>query len=272
VRQTVLAIQTDPVDELCRLGEWLGEAGLSWDTARPDAGGRLPTTLDRYAALIVLGAEAPPAPPGARPPPWLAGCAEVLREAVRRRIPTLAIGTGAHLLTTAHGGAVGPGGAGPAGPAGPASSLLGSGGPGPELGPRLVARRDVAERDPLFARVPFAPDVVQWHHAEITRLPDGAVLLAASTRYPHQAYRLGDRAWALQFHIEPDAAAVAAWAARDAAVLAGLGADPAGVTAATEAVLEDLTDVWQPFAARFAGLVRGEPAGPHRAPLPLLGG
>jgi len=253
VRQTALVIQTDPADELCRLGEWLGEAGLSWDTARPDAGGRLPTTLDRYAALIVLGAEAP-GPAGTRSHSWLAGCAEVLREAVRRRTPTLAIGTGAHLLTTAHGGAVGPGGT------------------GPELGPRLVARRDVAERDPLFARVPFAPDVIQWHHTGITRLPDGAVLLAASTRYPHQAYRLGDRAWALQFHIEPDAAAVAAWAARDAAVLAGLGADPADLAVATEAVLEDLADVWQPFAARFAGLVRGEPAGPHRAPLPLLGG
>jgi GMP synthase-like glutamine amidotransferase len=175
---------------------------------------------------------------------------------VRRRTPTLAIGTGAHLLTTAHGGAVGPPG----------------GGAGPEVGPRLVARRDVAERDPLFARVPFAPDVIQWHHTGITRLPDGAVLLAASTSYPYQAYRLGDRAWALQFHIEPDAAAVAAWAARDAAVLADLGVDPAGVVAATAAVVEDLIDVWQPFAARFAGLVRGEPAGPHRAPLPLLGG
>ncbi len=31
------------------------------------------------------------------------------------------------------------------------------------------------------------------------------MLLAASSRYPNQAFRLGDRAWGLQFHIECDA-------------------------------------------------------------------
>ena len=58
------------------------------------------------------------------------------------------------------------------------------------------------------------PDVIQWHHDEITELPAGAVLLAASTRYPHQAFRLGDRAWGLQFHIECDPAMIADWAKR----------------------------------------------------------
>ena len=72
-------------------------------------------------------------------------------------------------------------------------------------GPALVGRRDAADGDPLFKWVPLLPDVLQWHRDEITELPLGAVLLAASTRYPHQAFRLGDRAWGLQFHIECDA-------------------------------------------------------------------
>ena len=83
--------------------------------------------------------------------------------------------------------------------------------------------------------MPLPPDVLQWHFDEITELPFGAVLLAASTRYPHQAFRLGDRAWGLQFHIECDTAMVADWAA-DARVLADLGRDPRGLIAAADAV------------------------------------
>ena len=49
------------------------------------------------------------------------------------------------------------------------------------------------------------------HRDEITELPARAVLLAASPRYPHQAFRVGPVAWGLQFHIEPDAAMVAGW-------------------------------------------------------------
>ena len=72
--------------------------------------------------------------------------------------------------------------------------------------------------------MPLLPDVIQWHHDEITELPLGAVLLAASTDHPHQAFRLGDRAWGLQFHIECDTAMIAGWAESDAAELDELGA------------------------------------------------
>ena len=52
------------------------------------------------------------------------------------------------------------------------------------------------------------------------------MLLAASTRYPHQAFRLGDRAWGLQFHIECDTAMIADWADGLRRLLAELGYDP----------------------------------------------
>src|SRR4029450_4924146 len=96
---------------------------------------------------------------------------------------------------------------------------------GPEVGPTVVGKRDAADGDPLFRYVPMIPDVLQWHVDEITELPHGATLLAASTRYPHQAFRLGDRAWGLQFHIECDTDMIADWA-RGSATLAELGLDP----------------------------------------------
>jgi hypothetical protein len=132
--------------------------------------------------------------------------------------------------------------------------------------------------------VPFAPDVLQWHHDEIVELPAGAVLLAASTRYPHQAFRMGERAWGVQFHIECDAAMMAHWAAANTGVLADLGYDPDELVAATEAVLGEIEDTWQPFAWRFAALALGRlETGPDGRPvrpelvdgarrqLPLLG-
>lgn len=249
----LLVIENDPTDDIRRLGEWLTAAGLRLHVLRPHAGEPLPADLAGYAALVVLGGSGP-AYPAAERPPWLAGCEALLRKAVRHRVPTLAICLGAQLLATAHGGQVAPGSA------------------GPELGPALVARRDAAESDPLFAQVPFTPDVLQWHHDEITELPYGAVLLAASTRYPHQAFRLGPAAWGLQFHIEPDAELVGRWAADNAELLRELGRDPAELAGAAAAVMDDLAEVWQPFAARFAALVRGELDVATRPGLPIVDG
>ena len=51
---------------------------------------------------------------------------------------------------------------------------------------------------------------VHWHRDTFT-LPDGAVHLAATRRFPHQAFRIGTRAYGLQFHVEVDAALADAW-------------------------------------------------------------
>jgi GMP synthase-like glutamine amidotransferase len=259
---TALVIENDPSDDLRRLGEWLTDAGLVLTVLRPHAGDELPETLDGHAALVVLGGDQSAYPdadgkPGA---PWFPALEGLLRKAVRHRLPTLGVCLGAQLLATAHAGIVERGTA------------------GPEIGPGLVGKRDAADNDPLFKRVPLMPDVLHWHADEIVELPYGAVLLAASSRYPNQAFRLGDRAWGLQFHIECDIDMVAGWARSDAAALATAGYDDADlIVAATAGVLADVEEVWQPFAARFAALALGTlpdadiPAAGGPRTLPLLG-
>ncbi len=249
-----LVIENDPTDDVRRLGDWLTGAGLALDVIRPHAGDQLPTDLDGYAALVVMGGEqhAYPDPDGTPGAPWFPHLQRLLRKAVNGRVATLAVCLGGQLLAVAHGGTV-------------VRSAA-----GPEFGPRLVGRRDVADNDPVFARVPFAPDVVQWHHDEITELPIGAVLLAASPGYPYQAFRLGDRAWGTQFHIECDTAMVAEWVSHNVDTLLDEGYDPQRVIDATDAVMDDLTEVWKPFAERFAAVAKGELAVPGRN-LPLLG-
>ena len=251
---TALVIENDPADDIRRLGEWLTEAGLDLHVLRAHAGAAVPEDLDGFAALVVLGGgqHAYPSVDGTPGAPWFPALERLLRKAVRNRVPTLAICLGAQLLATAHAGLVEPSPA------------------GPEVGPGLVGKRDAAEADPLFRWVPLVPDVLHWHEDEITELPRGAVLLAAATRCPNQAFRQGDRAWGLQFHLECDTAMIAGWAG-DSALLARLGYDPDAVVAACDAVLVDVEEAWQPFAARFAALALGElDEGPHRS-LPLLG-
>lgn len=252
---TALVIENDPTDDPRRLGEWLTEAGLELQVLRPYQGDALPDDLAGFAALVVLGGALPPypLPDGSPGGPWFPALEALLRKAVRNKVPTLAICLGAQLLATAHAGTAERSAA------------------GPEVGPQLVGKRDAADQDPLFKYVPLAPDVFQWHRDEVTELPAGAVLLAASTRYPHQAFRLGDRAWGLQFHIECDLDMIRDWAT-DSETLAELGYDPERFVAACAPVLVDIEEVWQPFAARFAALALGQldPGTPPRT-LPLLG-
>jgi GMP synthase-like glutamine amidotransferase len=257
---TALVVENDPSDPPARLGEWLAEAELPLTVVRPHAGDELPDDLGDHLALVVLGGDqdafaAADGTPGA---PWFPRLEGLLRKAVRGRVPTLGVCLGAQLLAVAHGG------------------LVERSTSGPEIGPGLVGRRDAADADPLFKYVPLLPDVIQWHRDEITELPLNAVLLAASTRYPYQAFRLGDRAWGVQFHLECDLEMIERWTVSDADVLAELGYDPEAVVAATAAALADVEEVWQPFAARFAALALGtlpdaDIPNPGGRTLPLLG-
>lgn len=77
--------------------------------------------------------------------------------------------------------------------------------------------------------------VLHWH-GDTYDLPPGAVHLASTDVCPHQAFRLGTRAFGLQFHVEANAAIAKRWAVEDADfVCAARGADgPATVIAESE--------------------------------------
>src|SRR5207244_2943484 len=170
----LLVIQPAELDPPARVGDWLTGAGAELDVVRPAETAR-PAGLDGYQGLVCLGG-----PMGAEDDtdyPWLASVRRLLAGSVAARLPVLAICLGAELLAVATGGRVGPGAA------------------GPEVGPRLVAKRDLAWRDPLFADLPFMPDVLQFHTDAITALPRGAELLASAEPYPNQAFRVGPSAY-----------------------------------------------------------------------------
>ncbi len=219
------------------LAEWLPAAGLEIDVVAPWRGEQLPADLTGHDALVVMGG--PQQAYDDDSAPWLRATKELLRSAVATELPTLAICLGAQLLAEASGGRVE------------------KGAEGVEAGARLVAKRDVAWEDELFCDVPFTPTVVQWHEDAIVELPPGAVLLASSSRYPHQAFRLGPRAWGLQFHIETPPEMVRRWGEEYAASVVEAGLDPHLLAERAVEQLPEVAACWQPMVSRFAKLASG---------------
>ena len=234
----VVPSETDPP---ARLGGWLTDAGLTLDERHLRRGDRLPDSLVGHDGLLVLGGPQSATDDDATSPE-LVGVRALLREAVAADLPTLAVCLGAQLLAAAGGGEVR------------------VGAEGPEVGATLVAKRDAAYADPVFGPLPLAPDVIQWHHDEIAALPPGATLLASNPHYAHQAFRVGEAVYGIQFHIETTPELVRSWAAGDPAGVAAAPVDVETLCARSDAVHDDLAETWAPFAARFAELVRARAA------------
>ncbi|MDP9102059.1 MAG: type 1 glutamine amidotransferase [Actinomycetota bacterium] len=226
------------------LATWLPSAGLELEVIEPWRGEELPRTLS-HAALVVMGGPQQAYDDGSAT--WLAQTKELIRSAVGAGRPVLGICLGAQLLAEATGGRVEPGGH------------------GPELGARLVAKRDAAEQDPVFGTVPFTPPVIQWHWDTVVELPPGALLLASSTRYAHQAFRVGTNAYGLQFHVETPPEMVRGWVQADEAGVRAAGLEPDGVLSGALAVLPEIEEVWRPAVSRWAALALCTPTG-HSEP------
>lgn len=79
-----------------------------------------------------------------------------------------------------------------------------------------------ATSEPVLAGLDSAEPVLMWHGDTFT-LPPGAVLLGSTLACPNQLFRIGQRAWGLQFHVEITAEAIPQWVATDAAYVLGAG-------------------------------------------------
>ena len=124
--------------------------------------------------------------------PWLAGEKAAIASHVRAGRPFWGSCLGAQLLASALGARV-------------------YAGPAPEVGVLAVELTAAGLDDPVLRALPAAIDTLQWH-GDTFDLPEGAVLLASSPAYPHQAFRVGRAAYGVQFHVEVTEAMGEEWA------------------------------------------------------------
>lgn len=79
---------------------------------------------------------------------------------------------------------------------------------GIEIGTRTIQLTAAAQQDLLFANIPCEFPAQLVHSQSVRKLPDTAILLASGEHEPHQAYRVGQCAWGVQFHPEFSAQAM----------------------------------------------------------------
>ncbi len=188
-RRKVLVLQHLEVEHPGVFRDFLARDGFDYVPVELDLGARIPP-LEDYAALWVMGGPMDVWQEDGHP--WLIEEKAAIRRAVRELdMPYLGFCLGHQLLAVALGGEVG------------LAQV-------PEVGIMPIDCAAGAD-SPFLAAVPAAFDVMQWHSAEVTRVPDGARVLASSPACGVQAMSVGRRAFSMQFHVEITAETVPQW-------------------------------------------------------------
>lgn len=178
-------------DSIAERGDTLEEWSLAW-------GSPPPRPLDDYDAVLVFG--------GAMHDdqeehhPWLRDENFLLQRLLGLQMPILGVCLGAQLLARAAHAEVGPCAR-------------------PEIGWHPVELTEEARDDSLLAGFPDRFIAFQWHYFT-HGIPAGATELATSSTCT-QAFRLGERAWGIQFHAEVSEEQIRSWVDEEAGDLPG---------------------------------------------------
>ncbi len=211
----------------------MAREGHTMHAVELDEGEAIPP-LDGFDILLVMGG--PMDVWETDKHPWLLDEMAAIRAWVEAGRPYLGLCLGHQLLAQACGGHAGP--------------MAGA----PEVGIFQVPVTD----DPLFNGVPALCTCFQWHGAEVKRLPENAVLLSGTPACPIQAFRLGNAAYGLQFHMELTRTTAQEWgeipeyaAALERvhgpgslpAIQASIAANYAALNAAAETIFENFLQI-----------------------------
>jgi len=79
-----------------------------------------------------------------------------------------------------------------------------------EIGWYDVSLTKIGSNDPVFSTLPKTFPVFQWHE-DTFEIPEKAKLLAISDSVLHQAFRYGENAYGLQFHLEVTREMIIEW-------------------------------------------------------------
>jgi GMP synthase (glutamine-hydrolysing) len=154
--------------------------------------GGAPQPATSHGAIMVFGGSMHPDQDARHA--WLEREAAFLRDALAGGVPVVGVCLGAQMLARAGGAWVGPA-------------------PEPEIGWFEIELTPAGSSDPVLGVLPPRTDSFQWHSYTFG-LPEGATELARSA-VCSQAFRVGERAWGLQFHAEVTLEMVRAWTTED---------------------------------------------------------
>ncbi len=144
------------------------------------AGQEVPSDLDDVHGVVSLGG---PQTVHLMDGPWMQAEMNLLRDAHGAGVPVLGLCLGAQLVAAALGGET-------------AAMTK------PEVGWKKVTLSAAGREDPLFAGQPWCVEQFCWHHDHVLKVPPGAMVLASSEACKVQAFSVGLRTYAMQYHAE----------------------------------------------------------------------
>jgi GMP synthase-like glutamine amidotransferase len=167
----------------------LDRRGVEREVVEIDTGDKLPDWND-FDGIIAMGG--PMSVNDEADHPWLVDEKRWVAEAVRAGKPFFGACLGAQLLASALGASVYP--------------LAQA-----EVGLLPVIRTQEGVADAVIGGLAEPLVTLQWH-GDTFDLPEGGVLLASSPAAPNQAFRYGDAAYGIQFHLEVTPEMAEQWA------------------------------------------------------------
>ncbi len=175
-----------------RVGRLLRERGFHLDIRRPPLGCALPETMEHHAGAVIFGG-----PMSANDPdPWIRRQTDWIGTVLAAEKPFLGLCLGAQMLSNLLGGRV------CAHPAGHA-----------EIGYYAISPTEDGHAFSSEIGAHWPSHVYHWHR-EGFDVPPGATTLAKGEMFENQAFRVGAKAFGLQFHPEVTYAMMCRWTVR----------------------------------------------------------
>jgi GMP synthase-like glutamine amidotransferase len=239
-----IVLQHTPTEGPGRVAELLAERRVALDVRHVYRGDAVPAHVEKDELCVAMGGPMGVGDVGDPRYPFLAAEITLLREAIARDRSVLGICLGAQLIAAAAGARVYP------------NTRRADGG-------NVVAAREVGwgpvdfaggRPEPALAGLAARELVLHWH-GDTFDLPRGAVPLASTAVCRNQAFRLGWRCFALQFHCELSAEDVATWVREDAAYVREANGEEGGakILADTERHFADAQPAWDRLLRNIIG-------------------
>jgi GMP synthase (glutamine-hydrolysing) len=176
----VLVLQHAAPEGPAAIGDALKRRGVGMRTLRLDQGAAVPASAEGLAGLVIMGG--PMGVYEADRHAFIPGELRLIERAADAGLPILGVCLGSQLLAAALGAKVYPSGR-------------------KEIGWHEVRLRPAARKDALWHGTDERFTGFHWH-GDVFDLPKGASPLASSALTEHQAFRAGENAYGLLFHLE----------------------------------------------------------------------